>query len=117
MPVQLRSIMRERWSIETSSLWLPENPARGQCDVTSLIVHDLCGGDILKNRAPDGWHFYNWANGERHDLTDSQFSFIIDYSDLLSRRDDALAGTALKQRMILRNRVVRRIEFCGVNAV
>jgi hypothetical protein len=25
----------------------PENPSCGQCDITSLVVHDLLGGDLL----------------------------------------------------------------------
>ncbi|WP_434095354.1 YunG family protein [Streptomyces flaveolus] len=30
---------------EDVSGWSPENPARGQCGVTALVVNDLLGGD------------------------------------------------------------------------
>ncbi len=32
------------WSIETSSKWTTENPAKGQCGVTALVVQDIYGG-------------------------------------------------------------------------
>nr|WP_268768300.1 hypothetical protein [Mastigocoleus testarum] len=31
----LETLLLECWSSETSSLWSPENPARGQCDPRS----------------------------------------------------------------------------------
>jgi hypothetical protein len=31
------------WSIETSGSWLADNPARGQCNVTTLLIHELFG--------------------------------------------------------------------------
>ncbi|HEV7975357.1 YunG family protein [Amycolatopsis sp.] len=27
--------------------WRADNPARGQCGVTALVLHDLLGGDLL----------------------------------------------------------------------
>ncbi|TNC16477.1 hypothetical protein FF100_02495 [Methylobacterium terricola] len=105
----LRSILPECWSVETSSLWLPENPARGQCDVTSLAAHDIFGGEILKTRLPARWHFYNWIGADRHDLTDSQFASSIIYDDARSTREEALAGATLRQYTALRNSVARRI--------
>ena len=38
------------WSIETSSKWTIENPAKGQCGVTALVVQDICGGKIIKTK-------------------------------------------------------------------
>ena len=38
------------WSIETSSKWTIENPAKGQCGVTALVVQDICGGKIIKDK-------------------------------------------------------------------
>src|SRR5438093_1161583 len=37
---EFRWVLRRCWSVETSSLWLPENPARGQCNVTALVFYD-----------------------------------------------------------------------------
>jgi len=91
-PAGLLEILSDCWSIETSSQWLPDNPARGQCNVTALVVHDLCGGDSLTTEAPGGWHFYNRIEGSRCDLTASQFASPIDYADIESTRAEALAG-------------------------
>ncbi len=104
-PDQLLSMLRESWSTETSSQWLPENPARGQCNVTSLVVQDFFGGEILKTAASGGWHFYNRIAGERHDFTASQFPAPIPYSDIASSREEALAGTGEEQYMALKARV------------
>ncbi len=104
-PAGLLEILSDCWSIETSSQWLPDNPARGQCNVTALVVHDLCGGDILKTEAPGGWHFYNRVEGSRYDLTASQFASLIDYADIESTRAEALAGTTAQRYAALKLRV------------
>ena len=45
--------------------------------VTSLVIQDVLGGDILKTRLPDGrWHFYNRIDGKRSDFTDEQLGSI-----------------------------------------
>ncbi|WFU07239.1 hypothetical protein QA648_34705 (plasmid) [Rhizobium sp. CB3171] len=90
---KLLSILRISWSTETGSQWLPENPASGQCNVTSLVVQDLLGGDILKTEVPGAWHFYNRVGRERFDLTASQFAAPIQYMDVESSREDALLRT------------------------
>ena len=80
------------WSIVTSSRWTSDNPANGQCNVTALLVHDLFGGEILKTPGPDGDHFYNRIEGERHDFTASQFEQPIEYADIVTDRDDVASG-------------------------
>lgn len=77
-PDALFERLKIAWSKESSDSWSAENPAKGQCSVTSLVVHDLFGGDILKTKTRGGTHFYNSINGVRWDLTISQF----DYSSL-----------------------------------
>lgn len=47
---ELESAIRASWSAETScdaDGWTPGNPAYQQCDVTSRVVHDYLGGDVL----------------------------------------------------------------------
>lgn len=58
-PPKIISILIRCWSINSSSKWTSENPAKGQCGVTSLVINDLFGGDILKTETPEGWHYYN----------------------------------------------------------
>lgn len=92
-PEALLAALRRAWSAETGSGWRPDNPARGQCDVTALVVQDRLGGEILKTLLPEGWHFYNRVGGRRLDLTESQFAAPIAYQDLPSDRTEALAAT------------------------
>ena len=89
----LRGVLRRCWTVDTSSQWLPENPARGQCNVTALVVCDYLGGEILKTPVGDDWHFYNRVDGIVHDLTAEQFSVVPAYLNISSTRDEALAGT------------------------
>jgi hypothetical protein len=51
---QLTAALRRAWSAETSfdaSAWTPDNPARGQCVASSLVVQSYFGGDLLRYRA------------------------------------------------------------------
>jgi hypothetical protein len=79
---QLEQAIRESWSLDTADEddgWTPENPSRGQCDVTTLVVHDLLGGDVLgADVYLDGErieaHMWNrLASGIDVDLTREQF--------------------------------------------
>lgn len=48
---EIESAIRASWGADTASEdnlpWTPDNPSRGQCDVTALVVHDIFGGDVL----------------------------------------------------------------------
>jgi hypothetical protein len=47
---ELEDAIRGAWSEDTASEdndWTPDNPSCGQCDITTLVVHDLLGGDVL----------------------------------------------------------------------
>jgi len=101
-PDDMRPLLRQAWSAGTSTLWRPENPALGQCGVTALLVQDLLGGEILKTRISDAWHFYNRIAGQRQDLTDSQFPAPIHYDDLPGSREEALADATPTQYAALR---------------
>lgn len=90
------------WSKETATMWTRENPARGQCSVTALVVHDVFGGRILKTRVGSAPHFYNLIGGNRIDLTSSQFEHPIVYEDLAASRDDAFSDTTVEQYQALR---------------
>lgn len=97
--------LKEAWSFGTSSKWTPENPAKGQCSVTSLVVQDLFGGEILRTQVPDGTHFYNRIGSARLDLTVSQFDHSVTFDDALSSRAEALADTSLERYLLLRRRL------------
>ncbi|MEM1047331.1 MAG: hypothetical protein AAGL24_14325 [Pseudomonadota bacterium] len=71
---RIREALAKAWSLETAVQWTEENPASGQCNVTTALIFDLFGGEILRTRLPEVWHYYNRIDGERYDLTDSQFT-------------------------------------------
>jgi hypothetical protein len=90
-------ILNKCWSLDTSSKWTPENPAKGQCSVTALVINDIFGGDIMKTQAGDDWHYYNYIDYERIDFTVSQYPDPINYSDIKCKRVDACLDTDLKK--------------------
>ena len=96
-PERLRARLERAWSAETSTLWTPDNPARGQCSVTALAVQKLCGGEILKTATPAGPHFYNRIGGEHFDFTAGQFEAPPCYDDLPSDAGEAMADTSPAQ--------------------
>jgi hypothetical protein len=97
--------LKTAWNAETSSKWTSENPARGQCSVTSLVAQDVFGGVILKTATPGGIHFYNRIGGSRWDFTMEQFDRPIPYDDQPSTREEAFADTSPAQYRILRRRL------------
>jgi hypothetical protein len=79
---EIEAAIRASWSLDTADEddgWTPDNPARGQCDVTSLVVHDMFGGEILAAGVfRDGErvesHMWNrLPGGMEVDLTREQF--------------------------------------------
>lgn len=78
----LEGAIRSAWDRETSDdpdEWSAENPARGQCAVTALLVRALLGGDILianvlRNGKRVERHAWNrLPSGITLDLTREQF--------------------------------------------
>ncbi len=73
--------------------------------MTTLVVQDLLGGEILKTEMLQGSHYYNRIDGVRYDLTVSQFNEPIEYMDLLSNRVEAFSDTNEAQYMYLKQAV------------
>lgn len=78
--------MRRAWSAETSvdpGGWSPTNPAYGQCAVTSLVVQDLLGGELIRSRVGGVSHYFNQLpDGRIVDLTREQFSSDAELTDV-----------------------------------
>lgn len=107
---KVSEVLFQSWSKETSSKWTIANPAKGQCGVTALVVHDFFEGEIMKTMVSEGWHFYNFINGKRYDFTASQFFEEITYMDILSNRNEAFADTNDIQYDALKQKVRSRIK-------
>lgn len=110
---RLQTALVESWSPQSGTKWTADNPAKGQCGVTALVVHDLWGGDLRKTNVPEGWHYYNKINGDRYDFTDSQFSHAIDYEDIPSNRAEALSDTNEAQYRYLSQKVQASLTVRG----
>jgi hypothetical protein len=76
--------LRESWGPDTCSPedvadWTPDNPARGQCATTAVVLHDHFGGvlvrsDVLIDGEQVDFHWWNrLADGREVDATLEQF--------------------------------------------
>ncbi len=91
--MKIRAAMQKSWSINSARQWRADKPVAGQCNVTTAVIYDLYGGDILKTPWNEQTHhYYNSFNGERIDFTDKQFDAPIEYKDQPSSKDEASVG-------------------------
>ncbi|MFG3496806.1 hypothetical protein [Streptomyces sp. NPDC047886] len=76
--------VRRSWGADTCTPefrphWKPDNPARDQCGVTALVLHDLLGGELIRGEVRVNGELtdYHWWNRLRMsievDLTREQF--------------------------------------------
>lgn len=94
---RMKNALHASWSAASSSKYTPQNPALGQCGVTALVANDILGGDILKTRTHDMWHFYNKIDDTIIDFTQSQFDTPPKYDHVPSNRQEALDDTHADQ--------------------
>jgi hypothetical protein len=103
--------LERSWSPRSSTQWTKDNPARGQCGVTALVVQDRFGGEILKTRLADGrWHYYNRIEGRRYDFTAGQFPEPVANDDSISNREEALSDADDGQYRHLSEEFKKRLE-------
>ena len=107
---QILKLLYECWSIDSSSLWKKENPSCGQCGVTSLVINEYFGGEILKTRIGNRWHFYNRIEGKRFDFTKEQFKQTPNYMDLVSSREEVFSDTNFQQYNYLSKEFLRKLN-------
>jgi hypothetical protein len=123
---KLETAIKQSWCSETSyepESWTKENPAKGQCSVTSLVVQDYFGGEILcaKVTLVNGEeinHYYNSINGVEIDLTRAQFgkndkvgSGFEKKKEYNSTREFMLSNNSCKNRYeLLKQKVVKVIS-------
>ena len=113
----VEAAIRASWSVESCDPtdveeWTPDNPSRGQCAVTALVVHDLLGGQLLEaevrnhDGSPQGFHYWNRLAGVDVDLTRSQFrdGEVVAEPQLIDRLPSA-PWLAHEQYLAFRERV------------
>ncbi len=118
----LARALRLSWSVESCdptdvTTWTPDNPTRGQCAATALVIRDFLGGALLeaevllRSGERQGFHYWNRLAGRDLDLTLEQFS-----ADEIVQAPHLVVGPpespwlAEAQYRILRERVVQALR-------
>ncbi len=117
--------LRKSWSADTSyssSDWSVDNPARGQCVVSSLVVQKYFGGELLRYRVSgegiNETHYSNvFGDGTVLDTTASQYkkpmtykNELIDLKGFASTREKRLSDPETRSRYeVLLSRVELQI--------
>ena len=114
---RVRAALSRAWSMDTAVQWTAENPASGLCNVTAAVVCDLFGGEILRTRLANVWHYYNRIEGVRVDLTDSQFSApgaLYDapqnYQDEVTDKTMAMANIPQREYEALKTALLQELD-------
>lgn len=121
----LSKALQESWGADTAyspEEWSQENKARGQCVVSSLIVQDYLGGDLIRYEINEDQlhetHYMNrLSDGTVIDTTASQYTSHVnmkrkqvDIGEFASIRDKRLADKSTAARYeILKHRVEQRL--------
>jgi hypothetical protein len=118
---EVEHAMRAGWGVDTCDPadvadWRPDNPARGQCGVTALVLHDLFGGDLMLGEVrvageQTGVHYWNrFGDGLEIDLTRNQFrpEEVITEQRVVVRPDGP-PKRCRAQYDLLRERVLRSV--------
>jgi hypothetical protein len=118
----LKPMVRAAWGRDTCDPhdladWTPENPSRGQCGVTALVVQELLGGDLVLGEvfvagAKVGHHYWNRLPGGDHlDFTADQFrpDEVITGGEIQARPVDG-PRRCREQWEILRGRVLDALD-------
>lgn len=110
---ELIAALRASWSAETAfeaNDWSKENPARGQCVVSSLVVQDYFGGDLRRYAVSGDKTETHYANllesGVILDTTASQYDGLDvqlvvtppNLKEFSSIREKCLAGESTRRR-------------------
>ncbi|MEU7581292.1 hypothetical protein AB0B50_27235 [Streptomyces sp. NPDC041068] len=117
----IEAAVRDSWGADTTTPehrphWTTDNPARDQCGVTALVLHDLLGGDLLRGEVHvDGvqtdFHWWNRiGQGYEIDLTREQFApeEIVTEGTVVVRPPEI--RRCREEYELLRARVLRRLD-------
>lgn len=122
---ELSAALQASWGPDTaysSEEWSHNNKARGQCVVSSLVVQDYLGGDLIRYEINDDQlhetHYVNkLPDGTVIDTTASQYSTPVsmklkpvDTSGSVAIRDKRLADKSTSERYTtLKHRVEQQL--------
>ncbi len=109
----LKKLLLLSWCAETAyGKWHPRCPSLNQCAVTSLIVQDYFGGQLLRRKMTNhSQHFLNrLPNGLEIDLAEDQLRFIkakpIFSETIVYSRSGLLRRFGVKKRYYLLKKLI-----------
>ncbi len=85
--IEIRNKIEGAWSKDTSykpDEWTKENPAWGQCAVTTKLLFDMFGGNVVMgyfhHNKETRRHYFNQVNGFTIDFTVVQFDLLDSFT-------------------------------------
>ncbi|MFG3000854.1 alpha/beta fold hydrolase [Streptomyces sp. NPDC048340] len=120
----IEAAIRAGWSAETCSPddverapWTADNPAWGHCDITSLVVQDIVGGELMCGEVwldgeQQGFHCWNvMPGGIRIDLTREQFrrGQVVTPGQPMGKRPGGRLPRRWEEYQLLRQRVIDKL--------
>lgn len=109
----VQNALKRSWALDFNPRWTPENPTVDQDSVTSLMIYDIFGGEILKTHKKKGWHFYNRIDGKRIDFTKSEMgksTLTNHFEDIPASPEEVCNYFETEDYLTLRRRFIRAYE-------
>lgn len=117
----LFEILLNVWDDKTVSLGcLPvynneNDPSKGQCTITAMLVQDIFGGTIRRIHVGTGTHSLNEINGEFYDLASDQFKVMnipLNYeeNEIADREKLNEDNNVYKRYLLLREKVLESVK-------
>lgn len=114
---QIINALEKSWTAETQYpglKWNRENPARGQCVVSALVVQDYFGGELRRYTVENGEeekHFVNvLPDGQVVDVTRSQYGNEI---SLTESTPDLKSYKSIRQKLLADQDTSHRYQILG----
>jgi len=108
----VQKVLKRTWELDKIPGRIPDS-SDDQSSVTSQLIHDLFGGEILKTHKKKSWHFYNRIDGERVDFTESEmdkFTKENGFEDIPSTPDETFTYFEQEDYSTFLMRFVRTFE-------
>lgn len=91
------------------------DPSKGQCTITAMLVQDIFGGTIRRIHVGMGTHSLNEINGELYDLASDQFKVMnipLNYeeNEIADREKLNEDDNVYKRYLLLREKVLESVK-------
>lgn len=113
----LQEALSSSWSRETAyrtdqPFWSEADKTRGQCTVTTMIIHAFLGGEMYRgfSKKYNVFHYWNVIDGKKIDLTFNQFMHDkadIKFDRIVTKTHDELMkiGNVRRRYLLLKQKV------------